>query len=490
MAASDLPSHAGDGAPADASAAAAATDRRPRIVIVGAGFAGLEAAKRLKGCHADVVLIDRNNYHKFQPLLYEVAMAGLEPDDIAHNVRNIFRGQTNVRFRMGTVTAIDTDTQRVELLKGDPEPYDALILAAGAVTAYYGVEGAREHGFPLKNVPDAVHLRNHVLAQFERYDRDGHEAGPGALTFVLVGGGATGVEMAGAFVELFRTLDDDFPHVATQDEARCLLVERGPHLLPSYDEDLSAYTRRTLEKRGVEVMTNATVERVTAEAVHLADGTTIPTQTLVWAAGVKAAPIADFLGARGATQMRDGRVVVRPDLSVPTLPNVFVTGDMAAIARDPDARPQGEATAPADDDVAMLPGLAQVAMQSGRHAANQVLARFDGRPTEAFAYTDLGQMATIGRNAAVAEVAGGLKFKGFIAWSMWVFIHIAKLVGFRNRASAFVNWAYNYFTYRRSARLLLDVVPISDELPMEVDEAQRLTHERLQEALLHRTEEV
>ena len=425
----------GDGAPPTGSTGTGDASTRPHVVIVGAGFAGLEAAKALQKADVRVTLIDRNNYHKFQPLLYEVAMAGLEPDDIAHNVRNIFRGTSNVHFRMGTVADVDPSAQHVRLRCGDTVGYDFLILAAGAVSHDFGVEGVREHAYPLKNVPDAVNLRNRVLRQFERYDRDPAGADPGTLTFVIVGGGPTGVEMAGALVELFDTLDEDFGDFKIRDVARCLLVERDDALLPAYASGLQAYTQTVLETRGVDVMTSTMVERVEPTAVHFADGPPIPTQTLVWAAGVKASPVADMVGV---PQARDGRLIVEPDLHVPSSPTVYAVGDMAAIAGDDGYEPQ----------------LAQVAMQSGRHAAQQIVNVIENRETQPFQYTDLGQMATIGRNAAVAELAGGLQLKGLLAWVLWVFIHIAKLVGFRNR----------------SARLILDVEPVDVDAPPKADD--------------------
>jgi NADH dehydrogenase len=311
------------------------------------------------------------------------------------------------------------------------------------VSTDFGIPGVEEHAFPLKNVPDAVTLRNHVLKQFERYDRHEEAVGEGALTFVIVGGGPTGVEMAGALVELFDTLNDDFAAFDTRAQAQCLLLEMQEDLLPPYQPSLRQYTRRVLEKRGVDVRTRTAVERVETDRVHLQEGGTIPTHTLVWAAGVKASPLADLLGTE---QARDGRVIVRPDLSVPEAPNVYVVGDMAAIEGEEGYEPQ----------------LAQVAIQSGRHAAKQIQRQLRGDATESFAYRDYGQMATIGRNAAVAELAGGVTFKGLFAWLIWVFIHIAKLVGFRNRLSALVNWAYNYFTYSRSARLILEDVSETD----------------------------
>jgi NADH dehydrogenase len=436
------------------------SSERPHVVIVGAGFAGLEAAKALRDAPVRVTLVDRNNYHKFQPLLYEVAMAGLEPDDIAHNVRNIFQGDETVNFRLGTVTDLDPAQRQVHLHGSDPLSYDHLILAAGAVSTDFGVPGVEEHAYPLKNVPDAVNLRNRVLRQFERYDRRRAAAGDGALTFVVVGGGPTGVETAGAFVELFDTLNNDFSQFDTRKQARCLLLEMEDALLPPYKSPQRVYTRQVLEARGVDVQTNTAVERVDPDQAQLADGRTIPTQTLVWAAGVKASPVAGMVGTE---QARDGRVLVNPDLSVPGFPTVYAVGDMAAIEGKDGYESQ----------------LAQVALQSGRHAAAQIQRDLRDDSREAFEYWDLGQMATIGRNAAVAEFAGGISVRGVFAWFLWVVIHIAKLVGFRNRLSALVNWAYNYFTYNRSARLILDMVPISDDVPMEVEDVDRQVKERL-----------
>jgi NADH dehydrogenase len=443
-------------------AAFATTADRPHVVIVGAGFGGLESAKALRDAPVRVTLVDRNNYHKFQPLLYEVAMAGLEPDDIAHNVRNIFQGNETVSFRLGTVVDVDPKVQRVVLQGSDPLSYDFLILAAGAVSNDFGIPGVQEHGYPLKNVPDAVNLRNHVLRLFERFDREQGQVPEGTLTFVIVGGGPTGVEMAGALVELFDTLDDDFSAFQPSEQARCVLLEMQDDLLPPYQQSLRRYTRTVLEERGVEVRTNTAVEKVDADAVHLSDGSTLPSETLVWAAGVKASPVADMVDAEKAA---GGRLIVNSDLTVPGHPRIFAIGDMAAIKGEEGYEPQ----------------LAQVAIQSGRHAAAQIRRHLKGEEATAFEYRDYGQMATIGRNAAVAEFPGGVTVKGFLAWFLWVVIHIAKLVGFRNRLSALVNWAFNYFTYSRSARLILDVVPISDDIPLEVEEVDRELKERLEE---------
>lgn len=439
------------------------TSSNRNVVIVGAGFGGLEAAKALRDTSVHVTLVDRNNYHKFQPLLYEVAMAGLEPDDIAHNVRSIFQDSENVHFRLGTVEDVDPEAKRVYLKGNGSLSYDALILAAGAMSDDFGIPGVEEHGYPLKNVPDAVNLRNRVLRQFERFDRRGGDVEDGTLTFVIVGGGPTGVEMSGALVELFDTLNEDFKTFDPRKHARCILLEMEPTLLPPYDPSLQEYTRQVLEERGVEVQTSTAVEEVKSDAVHLDDGSVIPCQTLVWAAGVKASPVADMVGAE---QDRGGRLIVNSDLRVPGAPDVYAVGDMAAIEGEEGYEPQ----------------LAQVAIQSGRHAAKQILLRRRGKETEAFSYRDYGKMATIGRNAAVAEFAGGYTCKGFLAWLLWVFLHIGKIVGFRNRLSAFVNWAYNYVTYSRSARLIIDVVPVSDDLTMEVEGVTDEVEHQLEEA--------
>ena len=423
------------------------TGDRPRVVIVGAGFAGLRAAKELAQAPVEVVLVDRNNYHKFQPLLYQVATAGLEPDEIVHPVRDIFSKHKNVRFLLGSVRTIDRRQRRLVMQEGPPVSYDFLILATGATTDYFGVPGAEAHAFPMKDVPEALHLRNHILRQFEHTERDPKGASEGALNFVIVGGGATGVETAGQMAELFRcVLKEDYRHINTA-KARVILLEMLPELLMPYAEPLRDYTRRALEQRGVEVRTETTVSRVTPDAVHLKSGECLPTQTLVWAAGVRASPLADVVGTE---QTRGGRLLVEPDLSLPGHPEIFVVGDMCG-GRDE----EGE----------MYAQLATVAIQQGQHAARQVLRRVKAEAPESFTYTDPGIMATIGRSAAVAQLGGGVKLKGFVAWAMWAFVHIYKLVGFRNRFDVFLSWVYNYVTYNFSARIIMDVVPALEEPP-------------------------
>ncbi|MDX1530332.1 MAG: NAD(P)/FAD-dependent oxidoreductase [Rhodothermales bacterium] len=419
----------------------------PRVVVVGTGHGGLEAVHALRKAPVDVLLVDRNNYHKFQPLLYQVATAGLQPGDIAQPARHLFQSQANAAFRMARVVGVDLPARRLLVEDAAPIPYDTLVLAAGASTAYFGVEGAREYGFPLKNVADAINLRSHVVGRFEAADRDPELIVDGALTFVVVGGGATGVETAGALVELFdRVFAKDFPRLDV-DRARVVLVEMSDGVLAGYAPKLRAYARRVLERRGVEVRLEEAVAEVTPRTVRLQSGEEVRAHTTVWAAGVRANPLADVLGVE---QTRGGRVVVDETLRLPEHPEVFVVGDMAG------------ATDPVGD---LYPQVAQVAIQQGRHAARTIRRLLDGEPPEPFRYRDLGMMATIGRNAAVAQFPSGFTLTGWPAWAAWALVHVAKLVGFRNRLTVMVNWTYNYFTWDRGPRLVLSTFPETDEVP-------------------------
>ena len=434
----------------DAALASDGLAPRPRVVVVGVGHGGLECVKAFKGEPVDVLLVDRNNYHKFQPLLYQVATAGLDVSDITQAARHILHGQDNADFRLATVTGIDANARLVLTEHGPPISYDHLVLAAGASTAYFGVEGAQEHAFPLKNVPDAVALRSHVLGQVESANQNPARIDDGALTIVVVGGGPTGVETAGAMRELFeKVLDRDFPGLDLT-RARVILVDGAQALMLAYAPELREYTKRQLEKRGAEVRLGANVSKVTNEGVHLDDGTEIRTRTVVWAAGVRANPLAD---AVGLAQTRAGRVIVDDALRVPGQPEVFVVGDMAG-ATDP----QGE----------LYPQVAQVAIQQGQHAAAQILRQHAGLAPEPFAYTDLGMMATIGRNAAILELPSGFKLKGFFAWIGWALIHVIALAGFQNKLSVMLSWVYNYITYERGPRLILTAEPEYDDVPLPV----------------------
>lgn len=408
---------------------------RPRVVVCGAGFAGLWTARRLAGEPVDVLLLDRNNYHTFLPLLYQVAAAELGPTDIAYPVRSIFRKRKNVEFRMAEVQGVDlpgraviTDVERVA--------YDHLVLALGSVPDFFGVEGAAEHAFPLREMDQAMPLRHHILSRFESavYVSD-DDRRRRMLTFVIVGGGPTGVEYAGALAELiYGPLLKDYPRLRSQD-ARVVLLEATDGLLGAMPEALGRYAAERLTSRKVEVRTGALVTRVGADAIHLKDGSDIPTETVVWTAGVKGDP---RVAGWGLPVVKRGRVRVAPSLHLPDHPEVWVAGDLTW----------------AEQDGEPLPQVAPVAMQQGERVAENILRVARGQTPEAFRYDDPGMLAVIGRNAAVADF-GGRTFTGFLAWMLWLLIHIAKLIGFRNRALVLVNWAWNYLSYERAVRLIL-----------------------------------
>jgi len=410
---------------------------RPHVVIVGAGFGGLNAAKRLEQEPVDVTLVDRHNYHTFQPLLYQVATAGLNSADVGYAVRGLFRRQRRVFFRKANVTGVDWVSQHVLLEHEPPLSFDYLVIAAGSTTNYFGIEGANEFAFPLYTLEDAIVLRNHLLSLYEAADAVPALVDDGALNFVVVGGGPTGVEVAGAMAELVdKVLLQDF-HDLDVHRTRVMLIEQAPVLLGAFSQHSQTYARRTLEARGVEVRTGLAVKRVAADEIELDSGEIVRTRCLVWAAGVRAQGLASTLGA---PQGRGGRITVEPDLSLTAHPNVFVIGDVADIDDGAGGR---------------LPQLAQVAIQSGRHAAEQILHTVERRPRTPFRYVDKGTMATIGRRAAVAELPRNIKLTGPIAWLAWLGLHLVYLLGVRNRVSVFVNWAWNYFTWDRGPRLIL-----------------------------------
>ena len=412
----------------------------PRVVIVGAGFGGLWAARGLVNRPVRVTLVDRNNYHTFFPLLYQVAAAELVPTDIAHPVRSIFRRARNVDVRMAEMTGLDLDGRAV-LTDSGPIEYDHVILALGSEPSFFGVPGADEHAFPLRWMSDAIPLRHHVLTRFESALTANGARRRRLLTFVVVGGGPTGVEYAGALSELIHgPLLEDFPGI-DRDQVRIELVEASGTLLGGMPPKLARYAGRRLAARGVSVRLGTAVESVALGKVTLSGDEILPTETVVWTAGVQGEPRA---AAWGLPVGPAGRVPVTEHLHLPARPEVFVIGDLAYL-EDGQGRP--------------LPQVAQVAIQQGRRAAANIRARVEGRPPERFVYRDPGMLAVIGRNAAVAHVFG-FAFKGRAAWLLWLGIHISWLIGFRNRALVLLNWGWNYVRYRRAIRLILPTVSV------------------------------
>ena len=407
---------------------------RPTVVIMGAGFGGLRAARMLRKAPVDVVLVDRHNYHLFQPLLYQVATAGLEPEEIARPVRAILRRQSNAEFRMTEVTGLDAAGKRIVTTDG-PIAYDYLVLAVGGQTNYFGLESVPRHGFGLKDIPEAIRIRNQVLHSFERAMLEADpERRRAELTFIVVGGGPTGVEMAGALSELIRlVLVKDYPRLNVKD-VRVLLLEATDRLLAAMPTRLREAAAETLWRKHVEVRFGATVADYDGARVLLKSGEVIPARTLVWAAGVKAVSLTGRVGLPTAQQ---GRVPVAPTLDVPGHPDIYVIGDAAYLE---------VAGAP-------LPMMAPVALQMAETAARNIRRRIAGQPPVAFRYRDPGSLATIGRNAAVAYIHG-FAFTGFPAWVVWLVVHIIQLIGFRNKLFVLLNWAWDYFFYERAARLI------------------------------------
>lgn len=419
------------------------TNRKTRIAVIGAGFAGLYAARTMaKSTQVEVTLIDRNNFHTFTPLLYQVATCALDPSAIAYPVRGIFRKQDNVRFLLGEVIRMDTENKELEIkINGRTrmESYDYMIVAAGSVTNHFGQESIAKHSFGLKDLDDSLELRDHILKLFEKAawaeDLSYRDA---LLTLVVVGGGPTGLETAGALYELYN-------HVLKKEygsgdgmKARVILLEATDRLLAPYPETLQQSAKRQLESLGVEVLLNAMVETVEKDKVVLRDGRTIRTHTLVWSAGVKASPLAEMLNVELA---RGGRVPVERNMLVKGYEDIYAAGDIAHL-ENAEGRP--------------YPMLIPIAKQQGILAANNILARLNGESVEEFEYFDRGIMATIGRNHAVAWIFNKVQVTGILAWLAWLWLHLIVLMGFRNRISVFINWVWNYLTYDRSVRIILD----------------------------------
>ena len=411
------------------------TQKVPHIVIIGAGFGGLQAALKLANSPVQITIIDRQNYHLFQPLLYQVAIAGLVPSQIAYPLRTIFRRHKNVNFQMGEVSSIDFNSRYVKV-DSSIIGYDYLILAVGGQTNFFGMHSVENHSFQLKSVESAVNTRNHLLSMLEEASREvDAERRRALLTFVVVGGGPTGVETAGALAELIiHVLAKDYPYMDLND-VRVLLIEAAPSVMMTYPDELRKATNNLLRSKNVEIMVNTKLVDYDGQKVTLADGTYINTHTLIWTAGVRSAEITDRLGVQ---QAASGRIRVESTLQMPQHPEVFVIGD-AAYVENGGGHP--------------LPMLATVAQQQARAAARNIQKILKGGQPEPFHYKDPGLLATIGRNAAVARI-WGLSFSGFIAWMIWVVLHIYRLIGFRNRLLVFINWAWDYFFYENQVRLI------------------------------------
>jgi NADH dehydrogenase len=409
----------------------------PHVVIVGAGFGGLGVAEQLAHVPVNVTLIDRHNYHTFQPLLYQVATSLLNAEDVGAPIRGMFRHQNNVNFRMATVTGVDIPAQEIKLEDGNQLAYDYLVLAGGSTVNYFNTPGAAEYAYPLYTLMNAVTLRNRIMERFEAADRDPALIEEGALNFVIVGAGPTGVETAGALSDLFyNLLPYDYHQLATE-RARVIIVEMGKEVLAPFKDNLRAYAKEELEERRVELRLGEVVAEVGPTFVRLKSGEVIKAHTLIWAAGVKANPLAEILGL---PQGPGGRVKLKPDLSVPEHPDIFVVGDM------------GEAAS----DGKVLPQLGSVAMQSGEHVGRQISRRLHGEDTQPFKYWDKGFMATIGRGAAVVEFPNSGTLHGRLAYYAWLGVHLALLNGMRNRIETLWNWSWSALTHDRAARIIID----------------------------------
>lgn len=408
---------------------------KKKVIIIGGGFGGLNTAKGLKKANCDILLIDRTNHHLFQPLLYEVASAALSPGDIAIPIREILRHQGNARVIMGNVTAIDKEQKQVQLSNGERYGYDYLVIATGANHAYFGNDIWETYAPGLKTIADALKIRERVLISFEKAERVEHvEEGSKYLNFVLIGGGPTGVEMAGAIAEIaYKTMFKNFRKINPA-QAKIYLIEAMPFILPMYSQKMSLRAKHDLEKMGVKVLTNTKVLNVNENGVQI-EGEFIESKNIVWCAGNQASPLLKTLAL---SLDRQGRAIVESDLSIPDHPEVFVIGDAASVLGK-DGRP--------------LPATASPAIQEGHYIAHILKHEIPKDKRKPFSYFDKGSMATIGKCKAVARV-GKMEFAGFFAWLAWCFIHIAYLIGFRNRAGVLLEWLFRYFTYQRGARLI------------------------------------
>jgi NADH dehydrogenase len=415
------------------------TRRRPRVVILGGGFAGIGAARKLKDVDADVVLVDKHDFHTFQPLLYQVATDLLETAVVGHPLRDLFHDHPNLTVRQAVVTGVDFDKREVALAGAEPLAYDYLVVALGAEVNFFGVEGAPDHAFPMYTLADAVRLKEHVSKQWAKADRDRALAEDGGLNVVVVGGGPTGVETAGALAELYHSnLEKDYPNLP-HELARIVLVEAAPSLFAMFKPNLQAYAKGELEKRGVEVLLGEVVASIEPTRVSLQSGTVLSAHTLVWGAGLQANVIAPSFGIE---LQRGNRVPAEPDLSLAGHPEVFPVGDIAWI------------TDTKSDEV--LPQLGSVALQAGEHAGENVALRVAGKESKPFRYFDKGTMATIGHGAAVIQLPRGRTLKGRAAWLAWGSVHLALLSTGEDRAKAVVDWTWEEFTQERPGRITME----------------------------------
>jgi NADH:ubiquinone reductase (H+-translocating) len=449
------PTNVADARPGAPDAAGEESRRRPRVLILGGGFGGVGAARELKDADADVVLIDKHNYHTFQPLLYQLASDLLEADAVGHPLRDLFHEQANVSVHKAAVTAIDFDRREVRFDLIEPLTYDYLVLALGAVVNFFGTNGASEHAFPMYTLADATRLKQHILERWEAADRDPSLVDDGALNVVIVGGGPTGVESAGALGELYRTdLAKDFPDIP-QEKVRLTLVEAGPELFAMFKPNLRKYAADALEQRGVDVLVGEMVASITPTRVTMKSGKVLDAHTLIWGAGLQAHPIA---GTLGVEVERANRIPVGPFLSVEGRPEVFAVGDIAWIT---DTKTKE-----------VLPQLGSVALQAGEQAGKNIARLIAGKEPEPFEYKDKGTMATIGRGAAVIQFRRGKTMKGKTAFLAWGTVHLALLSTGEDRAKALVNWTWSGFTHERPARISVDTTE-KREADRQPQEARR-----------------
>jgi NADH dehydrogenase len=411
----------------------------PHVVILGAGFGGMGAVQKLRNAPVRVTIIDRHDYQTFQPLLYQLATDELSPADVAHPVRETLHGHANVAFHKTVVRSIDCAGKRVVVDDMEPLEYDYLVLALGAVVSFHGVPGAAEHALPLYSLPDALKLREHVLKLLEEVDKKPALVDEGALNFCIVGGGATGVELAGALAEMLHVdLAADYPQMPV-DRARVILCEHSPHVLGPFKENLRAYAEQALLDRGVDVRTSTDVKEIRADGVTLASGEVLKTRTLIWAAGLQGNPLANFLDI---PLVAGGRIAVGADLQVEGHPGVFAIGDIALATDASTGKP--------------LPGLGAVALQAGKYVGEAISRLVEDMPVEPFRYVDKGTMATIGRGAAVVELPFGQTLTGTVAWLAWLGVHLSLLSGTQEKTNVFLEWGWNLLTRKRGKRIILD----------------------------------